>query len=486
MRGQTIGVLMAACLAGQVRSQWPVHKDPAGFTVQLPPGWKAGADPKSGRIDLNGPAREQVTIWPVFIPGTVEARPAAAVLRKLAGSLVAGATWGTPAPAGPAAIRMAGRAGDRAAVAALTWMASPKGTAAYVYVLAAPAAAYRQAEETFARILTGFRVTGAPSQGQASTLSYVRWQDPRESAFSLEFPSGWTASGGLFRFASVDIRGAWEAVSPDGEIRIAGGDAELPTFTEPTQMLMMGGFQEGSWYSPGYGVRMMVRRHVPGAAFAREYALGRAARGCAGVAITENRELPEAVAALNAVYARHGGLGVATELSAGEAAFTCRKAGRPMRGYSFAGILRTQMAGMPGGIWKAEYLAGYLAPEAKAPLAQSALEHAVQSIQINPQWAAGQQNLTANTSRIVSQTHAEISRIIDSSYWNRQAVMDELSRRRSNVILGVEDAIDPATGRQIKVESGANYYWIDHRGMIAGTETHTLPNLDFRELIRLP
>jgi hypothetical protein len=64
--------------------------------------------------------------------------------------------------------------------------------------------------------------------------------------------------------------------------------------------------------------------------------------------------------------------------------------------------------------------------------------------------------------------------------------MDEIDRRRSNVILGVEDVIDPVTGRQIKIESGSEYYWIDHRGTIVGTQTDTRPNLDFRQLIRLP
>jgi hypothetical protein len=52
--------------------------------------------------------------------------------------------------------------------------------------------------------------------------------------------------------------------------------------------------------------------------------------------------------------------------------------------------------------------------------------------------------------------------------------------------LGVADVIDQTTGRQMKVESGSNYYWVDHRGTIIGTQTDTRPNLDFRELTRLP
>lgn len=230
---------------------------------------------------------------------------------------------------------------------------------------------------------------------------------------------------------------------------------------------------------------MLVRRYVPGAAFARDYVLTRAAPGCAGTQITENRERPDTVASMNAIYARYGG-GMQVRLTAGEAAFTCQKAGRAMQGYYFAGTQLTQVMGMPGGIWNVEYLFGYLAPEGKTGTAQDVLGHILQTVQINPQWLAMQQNVAANTSQIVSQTQAAISQTISSSYWSRQQTLDELSRRRSNATLGVLDVVDPATGREIKVENSSNYYWIDHRGTIVGTETHTRPNLDFRELVQLP
>jgi hypothetical protein len=173
-------------------------------------------------------------------------------------------------------------------------------------------------------------------------------------------------------------------------------------------------------------------------------------------------------------------------LTAGEASFTCRQNGQPVRGYYFAGTQRTQAAGMQGGVWNAEHLTGWIAREDKAALAQSVLRHILETAQINPQWAAMQQQITANTSRIVSRTSAEISRMMSDSYWSRQKTMDEIDRRRSNAILGVVDVTDPVTGRELKVENSSNYYWIDHRGTIVGTDTYTKPNIDFREMIQLP
>jgi len=481
----------------QLPQGWRSRKDPMGFSVSVPSGWEIRPDRASGRVEIAGPEREQVVVWPVFIPtsslgratagrpASLEGGSAASVLQRLAAKLWPDAVWSTPQPVGATVLRQRGRAGDRRAVAAINWFPSPKGTAGVFYATAAPEARYRSVEDTFAGILGSFRITGTPAQqAQGPTLSYVRWQDPRENAFSLDVPSQWRVNGGMFRFASVDTRSAVEAVAPDGQVRIVLGDAEVPPFTEPNPMLAMGGFREGSWYSPGYGVQMLVRSYASGTAFAAEQVRNKLARECADVSPTETRDRPDLVQAINAVYAQYGQLGISMQLTAGEIAFTCRRGNQPMQGYYFAATQLTR--GQGPGLWSVPYMGGYLATAEESGLAQAAFEHMVKSVEVNPQWAAMQSHLAGETSRIVSRTHQEISNLIDDTYWRRQGVMDELHRRRSNVILGVEDVIDPASGRQFKVESGSNYYWIDHRGTVVGTDTDTRPNLDFRQLIQLP
>ncbi len=168
-----------------------------------------------------------------------------------------------------------------------------------------------------------FRATGAPAGAESAKrpdVKWVRWQDPKENAFSLEVPAGWTVTGGAFRFAPVDIRKAVQASSPDGRIRITGGDAELPTFTEPNQMLAMTGFREGSWYSPGYGVNMMVRRYMPGTQFAGEYVATRAARGCGNLKFTETRDRPDADGPLNQLMSGLAAVGGIMRIQSGSGA----------------------------------------------------------------------------------------------------------------------------------------------------------------------
>ncbi|MBU1694765.1 MAG: hypothetical protein KJ726_04790 [Verrucomicrobia bacterium] len=468
---------------------WTEHKDPQGFSVQVPREWSVTPDARSGRVTIAGPGEEQVLIWPVFIPGAMPSQAAGAVLTHLAGRVMPATRWDVPQPMGSSAVRATGQAAGQSAVAAFVWVVSPRGTAGCLYTSAAPSERFRESEDTFAQILASFRATGAPVQeteDRKPGVKYVRWADPREQAFSLEIPQGWNIEGGLYRAASVDTRIGFVLTSPDGDIRLTGGDWELPTFTEPNQMLMMTGFREGSWYSPGYGVNFLVRRYVPGTAFAQEYVASKITRGGSDLRFTESRDRPDAVETFNQINAQYGQLGMSIFFTAGEVFFTFRQNGRDLEGYYFAATRRIQPPGMPSGLWNAEYLFGCIAPPTKKALAEEVLAHMVKTFELNPQWLAMQQGIAANTSKIVSRTHEEISGIIQSTYENRQRSQDEISRRRSNVTLGVEDVIDPVTGRELKIESGSNYYWIDHRGTIVGTDTHTLPGLDFREMIRLP
>ena len=476
----------AMVLEGCAAQPWTTHKDPSGFTVSLPPGWKAAADAESGRVSLTGPAQERALVWPLFLPGGVNPASAGILLRRLVAPAGFGAyRWSEPRPVAAQAVRMDGVSGGQAAVASLAWSASPKGTASTVFVTAAPRAAYPQA--VFSRILGSFRVAGGAAGKPASDgLTFVPWRDPLENAFTVEVPAGWAVEGGMYRLAAVDTRAALNLASPDRQIRITFGDKDIGGFVEPNQTLEWAGFHEGSVYSPGYGVQNVVRRYIPGPVFVRQYIAMRPARGCANLQITEARARPDADEAVNRLYQGFLAYSMKLEQHSGEASFTCEEGGRAMAGYYFAGTLSTRSSQSPVGNWMVQYLFGFVAAKEKVSLAQQVVRHIVASMATNPEWARRQGETTLATSRIVADANQAVSKIIDDTYWTRQHSQDEIGRRRSNAILGLEDVVDPRTGRQMKVESGSNYYWIDNRGVIAGTETASLPGLDFRALTALP
>jgi hypothetical protein len=315
-------------------------------------------------------------------------------------------------------------------------------------------------------------------------LSFVRFVDSRENAFSTEVPKGWKTSGGLFRFAPVDPRGAVESLSPENDIRVTAGDAELPPFTLPNPTLAMAGFREGSWYSPGYGVRMMVRRYLPGAAAATEYVKAMVAPriACSGLTVGAPIPRPELTQAMNVLYAQLGQAGMSLREDAGEVRFDCSRDGQPWKGYYLVVTLLSSGAG--GGIWHVEHVLGYAAAAAKVPKAEAAMLHLAASMQVNPDWVQMQQGVTMATSRIVAKVNQEISGTIRKTFENRQRTVDETSRRDANARRGVTDLFDPETGESWTVQNGSRYYW--HKpgsDVMLGTETFDRPGVGY-ELLR--
>jgi hypothetical protein len=314
-------------------------------------------------------------------------------------------------------------------------------------------------------------------------LAFERFVDARENAFSTEVPKGWKSSGGLFRFASVDTRGAVESSSPEGDIRVSCGDADLPPFTVPNQMLAMTGFREGSWYSPGYGVRMMVRRYEPGAAFAEDYVREKVAPqiGCSGLSITRRALRPDLTQSINALYAQLGAMGQSVREDAGEVWFACTRNGRPWQGYYLATTLITSGGG--GGVWHAEHVLGYTAATDKVGLAQAAMVHLAASMQVNPEWARMQQGVTMATSQIVAKTNEQISSTVRKTFENKWRTEDETSRKDANARRGVTDVLDPETGESWTVQNGSRHYWRKPGSdAIVGTQTYDLPGPGYEPL----
>jgi hypothetical protein len=314
-------------------------------------------------------------------------------------------------------------------------------------------------------------------------LAFVRFTDPRENAFSTELPKGWKTSGGLFRVAPVDTRAAVESVSPEGDIRLSAGDADLPPFTIPNQLLAMGGFREGSWYSPGYGVRMMVRRYQPGVVFAEDYVRTKLGPkiGCSDLTITGKGTRPDLTQSINALNAGFAAQGMNVRQDAGEVWFSCTRSGQPWTGYYLA---MTQIStGASGGIWTVEHILGYAAAAEKAGVAQAAMLHLAASMQVNPEWVKMQQGVTMATSQIVAKTNEEISSTVRKTFENKWKTDDEIFRRDTNARRGVTDVLDPETGESWTVQNGSNHYWRKPGSdVIVGTQTYDPPGVGYEAL----
>jgi hypothetical protein len=439
-----------------------------GFRMQLLPGWQAQLTKGGLVFARSADGTSMVLIAPVttgmqagaaqwlkqgaigMLQGMLPGATLSAVYPSRLGKMGALGSFDYRSQAGPGKAHV------------LCVAASGVGT---MYLIAGPAAAFGQQRNAMIGMLRSFEFTGAAGEGQGRrepsgagiNVSWIKFVDPYEGAFSAELPSGWRTQGGLVRKSTVDVRGFIRTSSPDGAMMMLFGDPEIGTFVVPTPTLAATGFGEGRPYSPGYGSTMIVSRYLPGPAFAQQY-VGKMAQmaRASNVQVRDVKARPDLSSQLSGI--------AQTKTMAGEAAFTCMVNGRESVGYVLAATTLTSM--MDTGIWNVSTLVGFIVPASMGASGHKLLQHTVASFAVSPQWYGRQQQTTAATSQIVSRTNEAVSRTISDSYWSRQRAQDRMSENYSDYIRGRVRLKDPDSGEELEGRAGKNYYW-----RVRGTDT---------------
>ena len=301
-----------------VPADWRLHKDPRGFELRLPPGWAVETKDEL-LITAGSPSTgEFVAISPFIAPAGTDPQEC---LQKAPG------TFPSLFPQGRIqTVRPGTRQGEAAASLSFdgnrraTLLCSLDGRAGMLYAIAAPAPTFELRRPDLVRVLDSFSFTGAGGGRSSETaLSYKKFRDPKEGAFTVEVPDGWQVSGGAVRRAAVEVYPRLEVRSPDGKVRAFVGGDDLRTHAIPNRMLTFSGFPEGSEYSPGYGVTFVVRPVASGSQYAQEHASQRL--GCQGYTRTGGGQRPDLARQLGSIYEQRGFIDV--DLDVGEATFRC-------------------------------------------------------------------------------------------------------------------------------------------------------------------
>ncbi len=462
---------------------WSILAD-GPFALRYPQGWsvRQGED---GRVEVTGVGSEQVVIWPLYVARAVDTPQALAILQALAQAQRPDLRWGRGSVVSAGLVRQVGRSGTQTGVAGLAWVSDGAQSALFFYLVAAPTARFEAQVPLFATILRSFQVqsTGQEPAPMPARLDFVPFTDPMEGAFHGEVPAGWETEGGLYRAAAVDVRPWLRTRSPDQAILVFAGEPQVPTFSLPSEISSWLGWQEGDWYSPGYGVQMMISRYLPGEEFAAAYVTRW--MDLPGCVIQEKVPLTQLEETLNQLLIQNGLLLPGQRQDMGYVTFTCPSEGQPVTGFLLVQTTLLEMYGT--GIWQVTVLTGFLASPERVGEASAVMAHLTSTWRTDPRWYAAQQQTTAAVSAIVTTTSQEIAAIVNQVYEQAQRVQDRLAEDYARALRGVEDVQDPRTGEVYQVQSSSNYYWIDPRGNIVGTNVYFNPDgLRFEEMLRLP
>lgn len=503
----TILLLASFSIApGRAGTGWATHNDPAGFSVETPEDWRVARDSGSGKIVIQGQHGERTVIWPMYLERQqLDARGAGTLLQKLAYGVDSQLPWGAP-ESGSNIVRVIAKSTQRNAAALLSWAVGAEGTSVFLYCVEAPPDVYRSSSDTFVRVLRSFHIVQDPAMqnsgaaanaSSSAALNFVAWNDPHEGAFTVGVPRGWQVVGGAYRLTATDVRYSLNMVSPDGQVRVRVSDPNIPTYTQPTQMLAMAGLREGGYHMIGDGTKLEIRRYIPGQQYAYSYVDAVVRPLCSELRIVSNNPRPD-LATKFAQVARNEGASSA-QLTGGDAVFSCTINGELMQGKCIA--VTALLAPGQSPLWAVYRLYGYIAAPGRQDDAVKVVTEAVTSWKFNPQWEAQQRNMAnaaveqdnARSQQIQSRARAAIaedqrqtSEIITKGWEQRQKVYDEISRKRSNAILGTLDVVDPESGRSYKVSNYGDYHYMSNDNYIMSTNSANSPGPGFRELITLP
>lgn len=463
----------------QAAPGWVTHRDPKGFSISYPAGWTLRPALRSAGVEAAGPQGERAIILPVYTTAALQTPSGASLLARLTEALMPGLQWTRPAAVVPSLVRMQGRGGNQVAMSLLAWVTSRGGSAGYLYAAAAPEAGYRDAVGVLAAILQSFRAWGPGIGSQRHTT----WRDPNEGAFTLEVPEGWRVTGGIKRPNAITTQGEVAAASPDGTILAYAGNV-APQFYEESDWLRYAGIRQGDTFNNN-GILFTVWPYLPGERFVAQWLLPRRHRT---YTVTSGQPLTQLAQPMTQFIRQFTPY---AEFHAGHIEWRFTREGRPYRGSALSVtvvLIVGQSVMTPGQIyrtWGLAHLVAVEAPEDRYQEALAVINHMVATYKVDPAWARGQSELVRRQSQIMARMADDVRNTISSTYWTNQAIKDEISRRGSNARLGLVDVTDES-GIQHKVSSGSNYYWMDEQGNIVGTNTHTRPDVNFRELLVLP
>jgi hypothetical protein len=466
---------------------WVTHHDRAGFTLQKPADWQVQAghageiavtDPRGTAAALVRarvvPARADLAQWlqqhyAATEPGLYNVRMLKAEGR---GAQVAHAAfdYGSNVFQGRASV-IAVRHGDMATL----------------FVAAAARSDFAQRLPELTRVLDSLRFgnaedgTGAAPPRPAQTLSYARWIDPREQAFSADLPAGWRNDGGLRR-STWNVRLAFTSSSPDGAMQLFSGDMTVPRlFIEPNPTIVSLGYREGQVFGQGGADGQMILRFQGAETFGAQLVRSRF-----GAEVTATRQRPDL-----AEIARRNPL-----LQRGPAAATAADIEFKLRDGRIGVLTLTTFGGSgmaganAGTTWWADGVHGFIAPADSAATAAAAMARMLVSARENPQWAAGEAD---HQRRMSSQYQAYLrwSQDLQQQTIAQRWQADEARQRGVRDLLGGTVRLrDPTSGETFEASAQDRYYFRvkgADRPTAIGSDTDAKPvrDLDLTRLLKI-
>lgn len=328
--------------------------------------------------------------------------------------------------------------------------------------------------------------SGAAADGEVLRFRKLAVHDPAAgvTAFTMLIPGGWQTEGGIVwrPHLSNQAAASMRVWNPEGSQVLELLPCDPFTWHQGGVMF----HQPGSIYL-GNEVRPPI---TDPAEYVLTVAIPRYREEIANPTVVDTTPLPQ-VAAATAQARAEPGVRKTGHAARVRVAYTTAE-GRAMHEDFICVLLVSVPMTMPGmALWGPDNLYSFRAEAGTLEASEPLLQAMASSVRITPQWfniLSQVQQMWVNNqmqairnagriSRIISQTHNEISDMIMQAYENRQASQDRISREFSESIRGVETYRNPYQTAPVELPSGYDQAWVSAGGeYILSNDTGFDPN----------
>ena len=496
----------------------------AGFVVSKPDGWQVQTQALSIRVEC--PDKSEMVLTRAFTPEAgqsagqwLEAQP------KYFDALF-------PQGAIDHAQHVPMQAGSDEVIVDMHYQ-GPKGAAkarllcrivngkGLLYIFAAPADRYRAEQPKMLRVAQslvflvprhtgkGGGKSGTEGSGESSALTaqqaaergmhWVTWTDPREHAFHISVPQGWTVQGGTFRADAGHIQMAYTVTSPHQDIVMMVGNPKGFEFSTLTQMNAQSGLHEGQ-------DGILHYMHAP--EFNAMYIHQVVGKGLNDLTLGEGQEWKEqSQHEADQLNQHFGPMGENCMASVGGTPFqgTDAKTGKKIAGIAISdtSCMASQQSDVATWSAQTKFLATEVGDAEEATRTKTAFTvfwHVQQTFVEDPQWFARQMQSSndqgnADRERILGQANANIAAAGERSKQiaaNSAAAEDAIMGHNNSHVaagntqqsafanfIGDRTNVTNGAGQKFNVDSGYKNYYQGTNGDIFGTDSAYSPGVDF-------
>ena len=310
---------------------------------------------------------------------------------------------------------------------------------------------------------------------------FRRVAEPREKAFTILVPAGWSTEGGIVRVNPLSANGAGNAIGAKVDFAVkrdAAGSVMLRALPEMmyadlrrTPVGQTGMFPVGSKYNG-----MTVLPAMDAATFLAQVAFKYAHPRATGARVVDRRQNPR-LAQAYAQRLRASGVPFQFHYDVAVITVEYQEGGTAYTEKLFTAI--ENMGQAAGGLWSNKDTLLVRAPAGEFEKWARTLSIVRASVEMNAQWVAGEIRGQAQRNKIALDTQRDIARIDQEIVAHRQRTNAEINNDMFLTLNSQEEYVNPHAKQ---VETGSNqwkYRWVTSSGdVVYSDESSYDPNHD--------